>query len=195
MVDTVRTKSALLALLADNTARAISAQDLRDFLVSVMGLTKSVYVPATSFILGSGATLASVGTGASYDRVPAWALDPTTDQWVNGSFMLPTDWAGGALTLIVHWAPSSSNVGDVRWDIGVSDIAVGDQADEGKSFPTVIHAAGGVAEARRAGTCTSTVTPTQPFIGLSVYRSAAVGTDTFTGNAWFLGLELQYTGL
>ncbi len=35
MVDTVRTRSALAALLADNTAGDISAQDMRDFLASV----------------------------------------------------------------------------------------------------------------------------------------------------------------
>ncbi len=37
MADTLRTLSALLALLADNTSGAISPQDLRDFLVSVAG--------------------------------------------------------------------------------------------------------------------------------------------------------------
>lgn len=37
MADTVRTKSALAALLADNASKDISAQDVRDFLVSVMG--------------------------------------------------------------------------------------------------------------------------------------------------------------
>ncbi len=36
MADTQRTLSALVALLADNTAQDISAQDLRDFLVSAL---------------------------------------------------------------------------------------------------------------------------------------------------------------
>lgn len=36
MADTQRTRAALIALLADNTTGQISAQDLRDFLVTVM---------------------------------------------------------------------------------------------------------------------------------------------------------------
>src|SRR5690242_7485885 len=38
MADTVRTLSALQTLLADNTTRAISEQDLRDALYSVLGI-------------------------------------------------------------------------------------------------------------------------------------------------------------
>lgn len=38
MADTVRTLTALQTLLADNTARAISPQDLRDALYSVLGV-------------------------------------------------------------------------------------------------------------------------------------------------------------
>lgn len=37
MTDTIRTKSALQALLANNTTGDISPQDVRDFLVSVLG--------------------------------------------------------------------------------------------------------------------------------------------------------------
>ena len=38
MTDTIRALSALQTLFADNTTRAISEQDLRDFLVSVLGV-------------------------------------------------------------------------------------------------------------------------------------------------------------
>jgi len=38
MADTIRTRAALLALLADNTTGEISAQDLRDMLVSIFGV-------------------------------------------------------------------------------------------------------------------------------------------------------------
>lgn len=48
MADTVRTRSALLTLLADNTSGAISPQDIRDFLVSVHGVYGSIYHTGTS---------------------------------------------------------------------------------------------------------------------------------------------------
>jgi len=44
MVDTVRTKAALLALFADNTTGDISPQDLRDFLVTVMGCYGGLHI-------------------------------------------------------------------------------------------------------------------------------------------------------
>lgn len=42
MTDTIRTLTALQTLLADNTARGISAQDLRDAIYSALGITPYV---------------------------------------------------------------------------------------------------------------------------------------------------------
>lgn len=44
MPDTIRSKSAILALLPDNTAGDISPQDLRDAIVTVHGVYGQVYV-------------------------------------------------------------------------------------------------------------------------------------------------------
>lgn len=54
MADTVRSLSDLQTLLADNSARAISAQDLRDFLVSVSPAHGTMYMttPAETSISG-----------------------------------------------------------------------------------------------------------------------------------------------
>jgi hypothetical protein len=48
MVDTVRTKAALLALLADNTTGDITPQVLRDVLVTVMGCYGGVHIESGS---------------------------------------------------------------------------------------------------------------------------------------------------
>lgn len=51
MADTIRSLSALQTLLADNTARAVSAQDLRDAIYSALGVvpyvSKATDYPAT----------------------------------------------------------------------------------------------------------------------------------------------------
>jgi hypothetical protein len=47
MADTKRLLSALQVLLANNTTKAVSAQDLRDFLVSVKGSEECTTVTAT----------------------------------------------------------------------------------------------------------------------------------------------------
>lgn len=55
MTDTQRSLSTLLDLAADNTSKAISPQDIRDFFVSALGGYGSIYVEA-------GATPETVGT-------------------------------------------------------------------------------------------------------------------------------------
>src|SRR3989304_3791892 len=65
MADTIRQLAALQALLADNTGGAISPQDLRDFLVSVMppgrSATKVVTHPAASALRQAQADYAGGG--------------------------------------------------------------------------------------------------------------------------------------
>ena len=48
MVDTVRTKTALEALLADNTTGAISPQDIRDLMASLQPAHGSLYVSSSA---------------------------------------------------------------------------------------------------------------------------------------------------
>lgn len=77
MVDTVRTLAALQALLADNTAGDISAQDVRDFLVSVYPSFETYTPTWTAFttnpVIGNG-------TINGYYRV----LGTGTQVWVEG---------------------------------------------------------------------------------------------------------------
>lgn len=63
MADTIRTLSALQTLLANNTAGDISAQDVRDFLVSAFG-TWSSYTPAWT----STGTAPAIGGGSLTGR-------------------------------------------------------------------------------------------------------------------------------
>lgn len=64
MPDTVRSISSLQTLLADNTSGAISAQDLRDMLVSVLHASGSMTwtVPAASTISTPGTPVKAAGT-------------------------------------------------------------------------------------------------------------------------------------
>ena len=64
MADTERSKSALLTLLADNTVGAISPQDLRDVLVSLINPFGSFYVssPAGTSITQAGTYVKAAGT-------------------------------------------------------------------------------------------------------------------------------------
>jgi len=48
MTDTIRTRSAILTLLADNSSKGISAQDLRDAVVSMWGVFGELYIASGS---------------------------------------------------------------------------------------------------------------------------------------------------
>ncbi len=69
MVDTVRTLSALQTLLADNTVRGISAQDLRDMLVSVYPAAPFINARTDYGATGDGAT---DDTTALQNAINAW---------------------------------------------------------------------------------------------------------------------------
>ena len=74
MADTIRTKAAILALLADNASQDISPQDLRDAIVSIFGVYGFLYVTngvtaqtgiGTSPALVTGLVTAGAGVGTT----------------------------------------------------------------------------------------------------------------------------------
>lgn len=82
MADTIRDRAALLTLLADNATGNISAQDMRDLLVSLFGAYGSIFVEG-------GVTAQSVGTNpaqltafATNGPASGFLVDHTADQIV-----------------------------------------------------------------------------------------------------------------
>lgn len=63
MADTIRSRAALLALLADNTTGDISPQDMRDVLVSIHGVYGEIRVEAGAAAQGSISTTPAKITG------------------------------------------------------------------------------------------------------------------------------------
>lgn len=67
MADTIRTRAALLTLLADNVTGDISAQDLRDMLVTLFGVYGEILV--------FGGSTAQTGIGTSFTKMTGFAAD------------------------------------------------------------------------------------------------------------------------
>jgi len=83
MAQTIKTRAALIAQLADNTAGAISPEDLRDFLVSIMGVYGSIYTVAGSTTQAlTAATPVQLqewsGDGPAVGVTPGFATDKVT---------------------------------------------------------------------------------------------------------------------
>ncbi len=133
MVDTVRTLAALQALLADNTAGDISAQDLRDFLVSSHSVGKeTIWVPAAAMRASTTAgcaVIASVETTAGRPDMFVLDFDTTTEEHAQFSIAFPKRWNLGTVTFQAFWTVSAAGTGGldgVAW--GLEAVAV--TADE-----------------------------------------------------------------
>lgn len=103
MADTQRATNALLNLLADNTSGAISEQDLRDVVASVLGGYGSVYVQdgaTPQAVTGAAAKLtAFAAEGPASGVTPSHADDSltplvTADYWLEFGADVSTDAAG-----------------------------------------------------------------------------------------------------
>lgn len=80
MVDTVREKIDLLALLADNVIEDISPQDVRDMLVSLFGVYAGIYVADGSTAQTGITTTPELMTGFAADGISSDAVpDHTAD--------------------------------------------------------------------------------------------------------------------
>lgn len=87
MADTIRTLTALLALLADNTTGDISPQDIRDMLVSVHGVYGGIYI-------ADGST-AQTGIDTTPTKMTGWTTNAisagTTPDQANNEIVVGTD--------------------------------------------------------------------------------------------------------
>lgn len=118
-------------------------------------------------------------------------------------FILPRIYAGGGITVYLHWAASSATAGDVIWRTSFERIGDGQQDIDSDGFATAVTWA--------AATCSATsgnvVIDSQAHTNGAQIDSAAVGeycrlkverlgsnvSDTMTGDAELLAVELKET--
>ena len=153
MVDTVRTIAALQTLLADNTTGNISAQDLRDMLVSVVSpiITatdegwKDNIMPLTSagVPVANSPTMTAFGPSGSREEF-AFALNDYC--FVSALHINHDIKVGGDAYLHIHWSTNGTNVQSVKWEFEVMRAIGHDQANfAAPTTVTVEQAAAGTA--------------------------------------------------
>jgi len=194
MVDTPRTVTALQTLFADNTNGDISPQDLRDFLVSVMGRTKYVWLAPGIFIAATGSPARAVvgDTATTEDKMDGWAFDAAAAEAITTTLVLPAEWNAGVITVKFYVSPTNTDTGSVRWGIRYGEIADGDQVDEASTFVGNNFAMAGTSQDLEIETI-GTFTPATPFLRFAVLRDGADGGDTYNADAIFHGALLEYT--
>ena len=112
---------------------------------------------------------------------------------------MPKSWNLGTVTYQVFWSPSTTNTGNCIF--GLQGVACGDSDTIDVAYGTAIEitdAGIGTVEDQQVTSESSAMTiagspadDQQSYFQL--YRDAADGSDTFTGEARVLGLKLFYT--
>ena len=168
--------------------------------VKVAG-TETMWIPANAFYLPTTnpADAASVETQATRPELKVLDFDASTAQYAQFAIAMPKSWNLGTVTYQVFWSPSTTNTDNCIFGLQGVSVSEGDTADVAFGTAVEVTDAGiGTVEDVQMTAVSSAMTiagspadDDQTFFQL--YRDAADGSDTFTGEARVLGIKLFYT--
>ena len=161
---------------------------------------ETMWIPASA-MYGSdtnGADAQQVETTATRPDMKVLDFDASTAEYAQFSIAFPKSWNAGTVTYQVYWAPSSTNTGDCIF--GLQGVSCGDSDTLDVAYGTgveVTDAGIGTVEDQQITSESGAVTITAAAVGeqtyFQLYRDAADGSDTFTGDARVLGIRLFFT--
>ena len=154
----------------------------------------AMYGPTTN-----PADAAQVETTATRPDLKVFDFDASTKQYTQFTVAMPKSWNEGTLTYQVYWSPSTTNTGNAIF--GLQGVACADSDTIDVAYGTAINitdAGIGTVEDQQITSESSAMTVAgSPAAGEQTYfqlfRDAADGSDTFTGECRVLGLKLFYT--
>lgn len=142
------------------------------------------------------------GAASPAEGVPYLAFDSATDEYVDFQGVMPRNYAGGGLTLTIYWA-SGVTTNDTVWRAAFRRVQ-----DDAEDIDTTAHsydynsvtattasAAGEVDYATITftdGTDMDSLAVGELFI-LRVTRNASSGSDTMSGDAYLIAVEVKET--
>ena len=162
---------------------------------------ETMWVPAAAMYGAStnGADAEQVETTATRPDMKVFDFDAGTKQYTQFAIAMPKSWNLGTVTYQVFWAPSTTNTGNCIF--GLQGVACGDSDTIDVAFGTAIEvtdAGIGTVEDQQVTAESSAMTiagspadDQQTYFQL--YRDAADGSDTFTGESRVLGVKIFYT--
>jgi len=168
--------------------------------IKIAGL-ETIFIPASA-MYGSetnGADAQQVETTATRPDLKVLDFDAGTAEYAQFAIAMPKSWNLGTVTWQAFWSPGNTNTGNAIF--GVQGVSVADDATADVVFGTateVTDAGGGAVEdvmvTSVSGATTIGGTPADDkYTFFQIYRDAADGSDTFTGDARLLGIKLFYT--
>ena len=162
---------------------------------------ETIWVPAAAMYgpTTNPADAAQVETTATRPDLKVFDFDASTKQYTQFTIAMPKSWNEGTVTYQVYWSPSTTNTGNCIF--GVQGVACADSDTIDVAYGTAIEvtdAGIGTVEDQQITSESSAMTVAgSPAAGeqtyFQLYRDAADGSDTFTGEARVLGIKLFFT--
>ena len=162
---------------------------------------ETIWIPAAAMYAATtnGADAEQVETTATRPDMKVFDFDASTKQYTQFTIAMPKSWNEGTLTYQVYWAPSTTNTGDAIF--GLQGVACADNDTIDVAYGTAIEltdAGIGTVEDQQITSESSAMTVAgSPAAGeqsyFQLYRDAADGSDTFTGECRVLGIKLFFT--
>jgi len=163
--------------------------------------TETIWVPAPAMYgaTTNGADSQQVETTATRPDLKVLDFDAGTAEYAQFAIAMPKSWNLGTVTYQVFWSPSNTNTGNCIFGLQGLACTEGDTADAVFGTAQEVTDAGiGTVEDVQMTAVSSAMTiagspadDDQCFFQL--YRDAADGSDSFTGDARVLGIKLFYT--
>jgi hypothetical protein len=162
---------------------------------------ETIWVPAAAMYgpTTNPADAAQVETTAIRPDLKVFDFDASTKQYTQFTIAMPKSWNEGTLTYQVYWSPSTTNTGNCIFGLQGVACADGDTIDVAYGTAIEVTDAGiGTVEDQQISSESSAMTVAgSPAAGeqsyFQLYRDAADGSDTFTGEARVLGIKLFFT--
>ena len=162
---------------------------------------ETIWIPATAMFgpTTNPADAAQVETTATRPDLKVFDFDASTKQYTQFTIAMPKSWNEGTLTYQVYWSPSTTNTGNAIFGLQGVACADGDTIDVAYGTAIEVTDAGiGTVEDQQITSESSAMTVAgSPAAGeqsyFQLYRDAADGSDTFTGECRVLGIKLFFT--
>jgi hypothetical protein len=163
--------------------------------------TETIFVPAQAMFgtTTNGAEASAVETTATRPELKVLDFDAGTAEYAQFSIAMPKSWNLGTVTYQVFWSPSNTNTGNCIFGLQGLSCTEGDTADAVFGTAQEVTDAGiGTVEDVQMSAVSSAMTiagspADDDYTFFQLYRDAADGSDTFTGDARVLGIKLFYT--
>jgi hypothetical protein len=162
---------------------------------------ETMWVPAAAMYgpTTNPADEAQVETTATRPDLKVWDFDASTQQYTQFTAAMPKSWNEGTISYQVYWSPSTTNTGNCIFGLQAVACADSDTIDVAYGTAVEVTDAGiGTVEDQQISSESGAVTVAgSPAAGEQTYfqlfRKAADGGDTFTGESRVLGIKIFYT--